>query len=575
MKSFWLLAPMAISLLLPRSAMGLEADQVLVVVNANAEGSVELGKYYCLARSVPEGHIVTIKTAPGFHVTRAIYDKEIAGPIREFLLANKLQDKITCIALMYGVPVRVMGRDMGAQASDVAALYKGLTQKADGRLAVDLAMLKTVTLSYPQPKAEGLEPLSALFDPPPSDAGDKAPSVGAARAALEEEFKKRLRLASALTDADKRQIALRQLAALRRDTHGLADLLDELDQYANVSGVPSRQELSAQVQAAEKELALLQDSQKLDDVRKAADLQLRLHGTIGLWSYCHGNAAQANTDDEDAAVDSELSLIWEENPATLHGFRPNALNWRFLYAGQKAPFLPAKMVMACRIDGPSAKDALRIIKDSVFVENDKEKGLSGKFYIDSGWPQQPSPGYTDCDRILVNLAEVIKRATTIPVVLDTTPAVFAQGACPDAALYVGWYSLRKYVPAFTWSRGAVGWHIASFEADDLHNPKSQTWCVKMIQNGVTATLGPVNEPFLAAFPLPHEFFGLLLTGKYTVAECYWRTVPFTSWRMTFIADPLYNPFKLHPQLDPSKLPPEWKGPVTTAPTTSAKAAEGR
>jgi uncharacterized protein (TIGR03790 family) len=566
MKSFWLLALLAISLFLPRPAMGLEADQVLVVVNANAEGSVELGKYYCLARSVPEGRTVTLKTAAGYHVSRAAYDKEIAAPLREFLVANKLQDKIACIVLMYGVPVRVQGREPIAQANDVATLCRGLSQKADGRFAIDLAMLKTVTLSYPQPKSEGLEPLSALFEPPPADAGDKAQSLGAARGGAEEEFKKRLRLASALTDAGKRQIALRQLAALRRDTHGLAGLLAELDQYAKVSGVPSREELSSQVQALEKELAGLQNAQTPEDVRKAADLQLRLHGAIGMWGYCQGQLAQATTDDEDAAVDSELSLLWEENPASLHGFRPNALNWRFLYAGQKAPNLPAKMVMACRIDGPSAKDALRIVKDSVFVENDKEKGLTGKFYIDSGWPQQPGPGYAECDRLLLNLAEIIKRTTTIPVVLDTSPAVFAEGACPDAALYVGWYSLRKYVPAFTWARGAVGWHIASFEAEDLRNPKSDTWCVKMIQNGVTATLGPVNEPYLAAFPLPHEFFGLLLTGKYTAAECYWRTVPFTSWRMSFIADPLYNPFKLHPQLDPSKLPPEWKGPVAaTAP----------
>ena len=76
----------------------------------------------------------------------------------------------------------------------------------------------------------------------------------------------------------------------------------------------------------------------------------------------------------------------------------------------------------------------------------------------------------------------------------------------------------------------------------------------MLQNGVAATLGAVNEPYLHAFPLPEDFFALLLTGRFTLAECYWKTVPEVSWRMTLIADPLYNPFKLHPQVSIRDLP---------------------
>ena len=125
--------------------------------------------------------------------------------------------------------------------------------------------------------------------------------------------------------------------------------------------------------------------------------------------------------------------------------------------------------------------------------------------------------------------------------------------------YAGWYSLRKYMPAFTWVRGAVGWHIASFEAHHLRTPTVNEWCVKMLQKGVAATLGAVNEPYLQAFPLPEDFFCLLLTGQYTLAECYWRTVPSASWRLTLIADPLYNPFKLYPHISVYSLPPALTG----------------
>jgi hypothetical protein len=76
----------------------------------------------------------------------------------------------------------------------------------------------------------------------------------------------------------------------------------------------------------------------------------------------------------------------------------------------------------------------------------------------------------------------------------------------------------------------------------------------MIQNGVVATVGAVNEPYLSAFPLPQEFFPLLLTGKATLAECYWRCIPHTSWRMSLLGDPLYNPFKGSARLSAEDLP---------------------
>ena len=103
--------------------------------------------------------------------------------------------------------------------------------------------------------------------------------------------------------------------------------------------------------------------------------------------------------------------------------------------------------------------------------------------------------------------------TTIEVVLNTGPELFKAGECPDAALYCGWYSLAKYVDAFDWQRGAVAYHLASSEAATLRDPGSQVWCKKMIEDGVAATIGPVYEPYLMAFPRPEQFFGLLLEGR--------------------------------------------------------------
>ena len=150
-------------------------------------------------------------------------------------------------------------------------------------------------------------------------------------------------------------------------------------------------------------------------------------------------------DSTDAAVDSELALLsW--NQTDKRGWVPNTLNPRI--AAQVSPNAPP-LIMTSRIDGPTKADALRIMTDSVAVE---KPGLTGTFYIDAGGK---APSY---DAAPANSSEQVPQGDTRRCrwCWTTAPAVFAAGTCPDAALYVGWYSLRKYVPAFTWVQGRRG-----------------------------------------------------------------------------------------------------------------------
>ena len=130
--------------------------------------------------------------------------------------------------------------------------------------------------------------------------------------------------------------------------------------------------------------------------------------------------------------------------------------------------------------------------------------------------------------------------------------------------------MGTYVPAFRWNRGSVGYHVASYEASTLKKPDSNVWCKRMLEDGVAATLGPVTEPLLMSFPLPDQFFPLLMTGQMTLLEVYFRTVPELSWMQILIGDPLYRPFKDHPAIQLDRIretppPPKWKktlGPNT-------------
>jgi uncharacterized protein (TIGR03790 family) len=64
----------------------------------------------------------------------------------------------------------------------------------------------------------------------------------------------------------------------------------------------------------------------------------------------------------------------------------------------------------------------------------------------------------------------------------------------------------------------------------------------MLMAGITATLGPVAEPYLHTFPQPKAFFAELYNGSCLV-EAYYRTNPYNSWQMVLVGDPLYRPFR--------------------------------
>ena len=198
--------------------------------------------------------------------------------------------------------------------------------------------------------------------------------------------------------------------------------------------------------------------------------------------------------------------------------------------------------MVSRLDGPTATSVKRIIDDTLSTE---KKGLAGNAYFDARWPVDDSAtlsGYTLYDQSIHRAAERVRKYKHLSVRVDASPGLFQHGQCPDAALYCGWYSLAKYVDAFAWRKGAIGYHIDSSECTTLKKKNSQVWCKRMIEEGVCATVGPVGEPYVQAFPMPEVFFGYLTEGILSLAECYMISLPFLSWKMVLIGDPLYHPF---------------------------------
>jgi len=236
-----------------------------------------------------------------------------------------------------------------------------------------------------------------------------------------------------------------------------------------------------------------------------------------------------NGNETSASVDSELSMVLFRT-YELYRWQPNLLNTKVANPGDG-------ILMVSRLDGPGDGIAKSLVDKAIKAE---ETGLDGIAYIDSRGITRKDL-YGDFDRSLRQLAVVTKTQMNIPVVEEPTAELFTPGSCPRTALYCGWYSLTKYVDAFDFVDGAIGYHIASFEARNLRDPNSSQWCPSMLRDGITATFGPVAEPYLHTFPEPKAFFMKLYEGECLV-EAYYHTKPFNSWQLLLIGDPLYRPF---------------------------------
>jgi len=547
-------------------AQALAPSDMLIVANSNSEASVQLAKLYAKLRGIPSRQILLLKTTTEYHCTRAEYESKIRGPVCDFLIQKKLTGKIRCAVLMWGVPVKIDWQAYWSAYPDVLAAYDTEVERAYCKVLFGEKLLDLVGKDFPAaPGVDFNKPEQFFSAPLPALSGAALPGYDAenidtvnARTKLLRDVSNRMRsaivtknknLPATLTN-QQRALANDQIAAVCRLLFGISasDIIHPQIPPPTPAALTKPAVKASGPSPMFKEIATAEDKLQWSIMPVA-----EVHGLLATIEQWQGPMGVLNEYLEmfdpsgyrDAAVDSELSLLWHGHyPCNL--WQQNLLN---CHAGTlvkpvnaqlpKGIVWPA-MLMTARIDGPTAADARRIIEDSVAVE---KVGLQGMVYLDT------IGKYPFYNVHYFALEKFISTNTKLKVVVNTKPPLFQPGSCPDAALYTGWYSLCNYIPAFTWNKGAVGFHLASFEAADLRDPNTKQWCAKMIQNGVAATLGPVSEPELQGFPLPEEFFSLLLTGKYTIAECFWRTVPHASWEMTLIADPLYNPYKVNPQVN--------------------------
>ncbi len=336
-----------------------------------------------------------------------------------------------------------------------------------------------------------------------------------------------------------------RLAGPLRDA--LKDRKDKVKVLLMVYGVPLRVGAQLSTEAEKAELEKLKP--ELDAATKANDKKKVDELTERRRVLSHEMSV--------ACVDSELMLLWWPSVETSRWVM-NPLYWQ-VTAAERAKFPP--VLLTSRLDGPTPAVAKRLVDDAVAVE--EAGGLKGKAYFDARGiafdPKKPgdTTSYSGYDASFREAGELLK-AAGLDVTVDNKDPLFPPNSCKDAALYAGWYSAGKYVPSCEFVKGAVAWHLASYEAVSLRQD-AVIWCPSLLKAGVAATMGPVSEPYTVGFPKASEFFGFLATGKYTLVECHARTQLLTSWQTVLVGDPLYNPFAKTAPVKEADVKPSPKG----------------
>jgi uncharacterized protein (TIGR03790 family) len=521
----------------------LKPEEVGVVAMSASANSRRLAEHYLKARAIPANQLLLLDGKPGEDLSRQEWESRVRPAIHKWLTDNGFDTKLRCLVTCQDVPLRI-----GRRAPDaplVVARREYLNRTRENRVSQIVGLIRVLDALAPNQPPPERPPL-----PPSVSLQELTNAFDASLKAAEQRMQ-------ALGPVEKqRPVAsvVEKVFVLGGGVNVVARSLTNRAERGQLSP-----ELAQRLELFKGQLAGLQEGiqaiSALPD-STARDAQLlallqRAGGLLGTLQWIDREREQLQKNETYSSFDSELSLIfWPDYP--LFRWQPNLMHYSYDALG---PSRRATM-MVSRLAAPTLELALKLVDTAVAVER---TGLTGKVYLDArgfeyNAKNDQRGSYGDYDQSIRDLAERLQKHTHLITVLDNKAELFAPGSCPDAALYCGWYSLGKYVDAFQWRPGAVGYHPASMEAQTLTTPGSTVWCNAMLERGITATLGPVEEPYLLAFPLPDDFFSLLLTGRYTLVETYYRTCPFMSWVMVLVGDPLYNPFQSKPQLAENQLP---------------------
>jgi uncharacterized protein (TIGR03790 family) len=250
-----------------------------------------------------------------------------------------------------------------------------------------------------------------------------------------------------------------------------------------------------------------------------------------------------------AAIDNELACL---PLIEQHYMRAGAIGNPFFGCTNAATMHPTNnLLIVARLDGPSAAIARGLVDKAVQAEKD---GLWGRAYFDLRGIH--SGNYKLGEDWLRGASEVCRQMGFETVVDENAGTFPVSFPLSQVAFYSGWYE-ESITGPFTrptveFMPGAFAYHLHSISAASLRTTTRQ-WVGPFLAKGVTATMGCVDEPYLAGTPDMAIFYARFVYSGFTFGEAAYASQALLSWQATVVGDPLYRPFAKGPQEQVAEL----------------------
>jgi hypothetical protein len=209
------------------------------------------------------------------------------------------------------------------------------------------------------------------------------------------------------------------------------------------------------------------------------------------------------------------------------------------------------ILLVARLDGPSAAIARGLVDKALEAESN---GLWGRAYFDIRNISDPALKQGDD---WIRGAAVICRHLGFETLVDTNGGTFpVDFPMSQIAIYMGWYAEHACgpfaEPKVEFMTGAFAYHLHSFSASTIRST-TQRWVGPLLAKGATATMGCVDEPYLAGTPDLSVFAARFFYQGFSFGEAACASQPVLSWQTTVVGDPLYRPVTQNPDVQHQEL----------------------
>uniref|UniRef100_Q01NR6 TIGR03790 family protein n=1 Tax=Solibacter usitatus (strain Ellin6076) TaxID=234267 RepID=Q01NR6_SOLUE len=542
-------------------------DRVLILVNDKAPESNAVGQYYAAKRNIPAANIFHLKTSTSENISKEEFHDQVELPLKKFLDANDgaMRRKILYIVPAYGVPLKA------------------------GNLALD-SVVSMMYAGHEEMKPPLRNPYASAVGTRPPHFAEWSDGVAAAN-----NFKM---FAVSRLDGPSAEIAK---GLVDKALAGEASLnLKSGIAYFDYQGTRSPSEWQYAIDNEIKAAAELSRKQGFETVlHTQADSLCRsqmppapmyLYDAVKKQLAIENTGATTGLDFSFKPLDEAdftMALAGQSvqnigNTIALKLGAGDRSFIRFVY-----PLVPfqnwdshADIVLEKVVDGAvAARTAVHIANEEKAINSFSSLRLSVRKGRISAWRDatevaavedksgKPLP-LSQAGLSAACLCFTLKQLTVADpagvvswddrFATDSTARYQWHLSAPSGlkALWVwGWYGMAfdsyRFVP------GAVGAQLTSFTALSIRTPANPdpkvyhqsaarwggNWVPRMLEQGVTATWGAVDEPYATLYAPGGNVFDHLWAG-YNFGDSFYIAEPAGRWVMVAVGDPLYSP-KIH------------------------------